>query len=202
VQAISDIITVPGQINVDFADVRAIMSGAGPALMGIGSGAGEHRAQQAAQSAVSNPLLETSIEGATRLLVTVTAGDDITLAEAHEAMSFIQNLAASEDANIIFGMVIDDRLDNEVRITVLASGFNLDSAVGRRVAQATISTQPERPQRAAGSATGVPRPAPPPQREPTPESRPTQPKLPDVRIEEDELDIPAFIREHKRSQEN
>ena len=138
VQAISDIITVPGQINVDFADVRSIMSNAGPALMGIGYGAGEHRAQQAAQSAVSNPLLETNIDGASRLLVTLTASDDLTLAEANEAMSYIQNLASNEDANIIFGTVVDDKLDGEVRITVLASGFDMADEVGQRVAEATL----------------------------------------------------------------
>ncbi|MDQ2986353.1 MAG: cell division protein FtsZ [Armatimonadota bacterium] len=138
VQAISDIITVPGQINVDFADVRSIMSNAGPALMGIGYGAGEHRAQQAAQSAVSNPLLETNIDGASRLLVTMTASDDLTLAEANEAMSYIQNLASNEDANIIFGTVIDERLQDEVRITVLASGFDMAAESGQRVAEATI----------------------------------------------------------------
>jgi cell division protein FtsZ len=143
VQAISDIITVPGQINVDFADVRTIMSGAGPALMGIGYGTGDHRAQQAAQSAVSNPLLETSIEGATRLLVNITASGDITLAEANEAMSFIQGLAATEDANIIFGTVVDEGIKGEVRITVLASGFSLETPIGRRVSAATVGNIPE-----------------------------------------------------------
>jgi cell division protein FtsZ len=142
VQAISDIITIPGQINVDFADVRTIMSGAGPALMGIGYGAGEHRAQQAAQSAVSNPLLETSIEGAKRLLVNITASGDITLAEANEAMSYIQGLAASDDTNIIFGTVMDDKLQGEVRITVLASGFDMGTEIGRHVAKATTGFVP------------------------------------------------------------
>lgn len=140
VQAISDIITVPGQINVDFADVRSIMSNAGPALMGIGYGAGEHRAQQAAQSAVSNPLLETNIDGASRLLVTLTAGTDLTLAEANEAMSYIQGLASNEDANIIFGTVIDESLKGDVRITVLASGFDMSDETGQRVAEATIGS--------------------------------------------------------------
>jgi cell division protein FtsZ len=137
VQAISDIITIPGVINVDFADVRSIMSNAGPALMGIGYGAGEHRAQQAAQSAVSNPLLETSIDGASRLLVTITAGDDLTIAEANEAMSFIQNLSSNENANIIFGTVVDDRMEGEVRITVLASGFGDEE--DQRPAETTIA---------------------------------------------------------------
>ena len=231
VQAISDIITVPGQINVDFADVRTIMSGAGPALMGIGFGTGEHRAQQAAQSAVSNPLLETSIEGATRILVNITASGDITLAEANEAMSFIQGLAASEDANIIFGTVMDDKLEGEVRITVLASGFAPSSTIGKRVAAATVSTTPplnraiiegaptaryvqkkEDQERhgvlpttlppGAGSATGVPRPAPTPQPQAQPRSEPPKefPEMP--ALGEDDLDIPAFIREYKKKEEN
>ncbi len=155
VQAISDIITVPGQINVDFADVRSIMSNAGPALMGIGFGAGEHRAQQAAQSAVSNPLLETNIDGASRLLVTMTAGNDLTLAEANEAMSYIQNLASNEDANIIFGTVIDEKLDGEVRITVLASGFDMAAETGQRVAEATLGT-PAPAAQPSRTNTGVP----------------------------------------------
>jgi cell division protein FtsZ len=138
VQAISDIITIPGVINVDFADVRSIMSNAGPALMGIGYGAGEHRAQQAAQSAVSNPLLETSIDGASRLLVTITAGDDLTIAEANEAMSFIQGLSSNENANIIFGTVVDDRMEGDVRITVLASGFGDDA--DQKPAETTIAS--------------------------------------------------------------
>jgi cell division protein FtsZ len=254
VQAISDIITVPGTINVDFADVRAIMSSSGPALMGIGYGAGEHRAQQAAQSAVSNPLLETTIEGATRLLVNITASDDITLSEANEAMTFIQSLTASEDANIIFGTVIDPNLTSEVRITVLASGFDQNSQAGRRAAQAVLGTprqepvtgvpvQPSRPAQqhptyghpapqptmpnkpvypdpnkgkaavepikspippppsqrdttlppGGASATGTPRPV-------TPEEREAAQPLSKAPIEEDELDIPTFIREYRRNQ--
>lgn len=157
VQAISDIITIPGQINVDFADVRSIMSGAGPALMGIGYGTGEHRAQQAAQSAVSNPLLETSIEGATRLLVNITASGDITLAEANEAMSYIQGLAAHDDANIIFGTVMDERLEGEVRITVLASGFNMATDLGKKVAEETTGVVPaSKPVEARRTDAGVP----------------------------------------------
>jgi cell division protein FtsZ len=152
VQAISDIITIPGVINVDFADVRSIMSNAGPALMGIGYGAGEHRAQQAAQSAVSNPLLETSIDGASRLLVTITAGDDLTIAEANEAMSFIQGLSSNENANIIFGTVVDDRMEGDVRITVLASGFGDDA--DQKPAETTIASTNGSPQ--SRTNTGVP----------------------------------------------
>jgi cell division protein FtsZ len=145
VQAISDIITVPGLINVDFADVKAIMTGSGPALMGIGSGTGEHRAQQAAQDALNNQLLETTLEGATRLLVNVSASQDLTLAEANEAMMFIQDMAAGDDANIIFGAVIDDSIDSEVRITVLASGFDAATSAGKRALQAAIGAGTTRP---------------------------------------------------------
>lgn len=124
VQGISDIITIPGQINVDFADVRAIMKDAGPALMGIGYGVGEHRALQAAQGATSSPLLEQTIHGAKGLLVNITSSDDLTLAETSEAMEYIQSLCDQQEVNIIFGTVVDSTLENTVRITVLATEFN------------------------------------------------------------------------------
>jgi len=123
VQGISDIITIPGMINVDFADVRAIMTGAGSALMGIGTATGDHRAVEAAQIAISSQLLETSIAGATRVLVNVTSGNDLTLAEFSEAAAQIQDLCDQRDANIIIGWVPDASLEGEVRITVLATGF-------------------------------------------------------------------------------
>lgn len=124
VQGISDIITVPGQINVDFADVKAVMQQAGPALMGIGYGVGEHRAIQAAQQATSSPLLEQTINGARGLLVNITSGEDLTLSEVSEAMDYIHDLCDHDEANIFFGTVTDSRLEGEVRITVLATGFN------------------------------------------------------------------------------
>ncbi len=139
VQGISDIITIPGQINVDFADVRAVMNDAGPALMGIGYGVGEHRALQAAQSATASPLLEQTIHGAKGLLVNITSGEDLTLAEATEAMDYIHSLCDSEDANIFFGTVVDPEMDGSVRITVIATGFNPYSVEGRKVADATYS---------------------------------------------------------------
>ena len=124
VQGISDLMTVPGLINVDFADVRTIMSGMGRALMGTGIGTGKKRAQEAAETAISSPLLEdVSIEGATGILINITGGPDLTLHEVNEASSLIQQ-AAHEDANIIFGSVIDPNLSEEVRITVIATGFN------------------------------------------------------------------------------
>jgi cell division protein FtsZ len=124
VQGISDLMTVPGLINVDFADVRTIMSGMGRALMGTGVGTGKRRATEAAETAISSPLLEdVSIEGATGILINITGGPDLTLHEVNEASSLIQH-AAHEDANIIFGSVIDPNLSEEVRITVIATGFN------------------------------------------------------------------------------
>src|SRR5688500_6366326 len=124
VQGISDLMTVPGLINVDFADVRTIMAGMGRALMGTGVGSGKKRASEAAETAISSPLLEdVSIDGATGILINITGGPDLTLHEVNEASSLIQQ-AAHEDANIIFGSVIDPNLSEEVRITVIATGFN------------------------------------------------------------------------------
>ena len=124
VQGISDLMTVPGLINVDFADVRTIMSGMGRALMGTGVGTGKRRATEAAETAISSPLLEdVSIDGATGILINITGGPDLTLHEVNEASSLIQQ-AAHEDANIIFGSVIDPNLSEEVRITVIATGFH------------------------------------------------------------------------------
>jgi cell division protein FtsZ len=124
VQGISDLMTVPGLINVDFADVRTIMSNMGRALMGTGVGEGKRRATEAAEMAISSPLLEAvSIEGATGILINITGGPDLTLHEVNEASTLIQN-AAHEDANIIFGSVIDPNLSDEVRITVIATGFD------------------------------------------------------------------------------
>jgi cell division protein FtsZ len=129
VQGISDIITVPGLINVDFADVKTIMEGMGMALMGTGSAVGENRAVEATQRAISSPLLEeASVEGAKGLLVNVTGGVDLTLFEVNEAMSIIHD-AADENANIIFGAVLDERLNSEMKITVIATGFE-KAAVG------------------------------------------------------------------------
>jgi len=123
VQGISDLILVPGLINLDFADVRTIMSGMGLALMGVGVGRGEHRAIDAAQKAIASPLLEeTSIEGARGLLINITGGGDLTLHEVNEAASTVAE-AAHEDANIIVGAVVDDALAEEIRVTVIATGF-------------------------------------------------------------------------------
>ena len=122
VQGITDLITEPGLVNLDFADVRTIMRDAGSALMGIGSASGENRAAEAARTAVSSPLLEASIEGATGILLNVTGGSDIGLFEVNEAAEVVTG-AADQNANVIFGAVIDDAVRDEVRVTVIATGF-------------------------------------------------------------------------------
>ena len=122
VQGITDLITVPGLVNLDFADVRTIMREAGSALMGIGTASGENRAAEAARAAVSSPLLETTIEGATGILLNITGGPDIGLFEVNEAAEVVTS-AADQNANVIFGAVIDEAMGDEVRVTVIATGF-------------------------------------------------------------------------------
>jgi cell division protein FtsZ len=125
VQGITDLITVPGLINLDFADVRTIIRNAGSALMGIGISSGEHRGVEAARAAISSPLLESSIEGATGILLNITGGPDLGLFEVNEAAEVIAS-AADPDANIIFGAVIDDGMGDQVRVTVIATGFDVN----------------------------------------------------------------------------
>jgi cell division protein FtsZ len=133
VQGISDLITVPGEINLDFADVKTIMSGMGMALMGTGIAEGERRAVEAAQRAISSPLLEdTSIHGARGVLINITGGEDMTLHEVSEAANIIQE-ASDPDANIIFGTVIDRGMQGRVKVTVIATGFNGDDVRADRV---------------------------------------------------------------------
>lgn len=228
VQGISDIITIPGQINVDFADVRAVMSNAGPALMGIGHGVGEGRALQAAQTATSSPLLEQTINGAKGLLVNITSGDDLTLTETGEAMEYIQSLCDESEVNIFFGTVVDPSMTGEVRITVLATGFDPTSQEGMRAAEAVrnasvpVSVTPQTTEPAPPVNTQPVQPETP--KESAPASNIYDPNrrktftLPPVNIagdkaasrsgnqessevyDETDLDIPAFIREHKKRQ--
>jgi cell division protein FtsZ len=174
VQGISDIITVPGLINVDFADVKAIMEGMGIALMGTGSATGDNRALEATQRAISSPLLEeASIEGAKGLLVNVSGGADLTLFEVNEAMSIIHD-SADPDANIIFGAVLDERLTNEMKITVIATGF--DKAVAAvEPSRAFAASQPVSEGRVTGPigipGSGAPDP-----------------------LRREDINVPAFIR--------
>jgi len=138
VGGIAEIITIPGLINVDFADVKTIMKSAGTALLGIGTGVGENRAQMAARAAISSPLLDLSIEGATGVLFNVTGGPDLTMFEVDEAARIISS-SADTDANIIFGAVIKDELADQVRITVVATGFDETRA---RIAQISHPSPP------------------------------------------------------------
>jgi cell division protein FtsZ len=174
VQGISDLIIVPGLINLDFADVKTIMAGMGLALMGAGRASGENRALEATQQAISSPLLEeATIEGAKGVLINITGGSDLTLYEVNEASSIIRE-AADDDANIIFGAVIDETLRDEMKITVIATGFDKEIAdIGTPTHTTAATAAPSR--YAAPAATDVaPRGA-----------TPTRP---------DDLDVPTFIR--------
>jgi cell division protein FtsZ len=173
VQGISDIITVPGLINVDFADVKAVMQTAGSALMGVGRATGEGRAVEAAKNAINSPLLETTIDGASGVIFSVTGGPDLTLHEVQEAANVIYE-AVSDDANIIFGAVLDDRLHGEVLITVIATGFDMVAQSQQRSPRTATTASPSSP--AAPS-----RPAP-----QTSEIR---------KIASDILDIPEFLKQ-------
>ncbi len=164
VQGITDLITTPGLINLDFADVKSVMSGAGSALMGIGSSRGEDRAVAAAEMAISSPLLEASIDGAHGVLLSIQGGSDLGLFEINEAAQLVSNSAAV-DANIIFGAVIDDALGDEVRVTVIAAGFDENqmgrtAPAGRNAAAlspgtaASSNVPPPRASAAASAASG------------------------------------------------
>jgi len=165
VQGITDLITEPGLVNLDFADVRTIMRDAGSALMGIGRASGENRAAEAARTAVSSPLLEASIEGATGILLNITGGPDIGLFEVNEAAEVVTG-AADQNANVIFGAVIDDSLGDEVQVTVIATGFG---GQGRRRRHREAEREPPIPAAAA----------------------PTE----GFDVSHDVLDVPSFLRD-------
>lgn len=193
VQGISDIITMPGIINVDFADVRTVMKGAGVALMGIGRGVGEQRARVAAQAAANSPLLETSIGGAQRLLVNITAGPDFSLGEAHDAMEYLIQFADAEEAEIFMGHVLRDTAEGEVTITLLAAGMD---PTAPRHQDREVFRQPEaQPQAQTTPVFRVPEPEP----EPEPEPVNSNPRIPTpIQIDDPvELDIPSFLRRQK-----
>jgi cell division protein FtsZ len=158
VQGITDLITTPGLINLDFADVKSVMSGAGSALMGIGSARGEGRAVQAAQKAINSPLLEASMEGAHGVLLSIAGGSDLGLFEINESASLVQE-AAHPDANIIFGTVIDDSLGDEVRVTVIAAGFDSGGPTHKKLEPQALQS-PARATTASGQAGQVAQPAP------------------------------------------
>jgi cell division protein FtsZ len=172
VQGITDLITVPGLINLDFADVKAIMKDAGSALMGIGVASGENRATEAAKAAISSPLLESSVEGATGILLNITGGPDLGLFEVNEAAEVISS-AADANSNIIFGAVIDDTIKDEVKVTVIATGFDKQvkaPRVSRTVTDIESTKIIESPGRESEESL-------------------------EFEIDEDVLDIPTFLRE-------
>lgn len=145
VQGITDLITTPGLINVDFADVKTVMTDAGSAVMGIGASTGENRASQAADKAISSPLLETSMEGARGVLLSISGPEDMTLHEISTAASIIADHCDS-DANIIFGAVVDDSLGSEMKVTVIAAGFDRDRRAISRPAYSEFSTRKPEPE--------------------------------------------------------
>jgi len=169
VQGITDLITIPGLINLDFADVRTIMSDAGSALMGIGQAGGENRAIEAAKAAISSPLLEESVDGATGILLNITGGHDIGLFELNEAAEIVQ-AAADPDANIIFGSVIDDQIGDEVRVTVIATGFDHGRARPRTAREETRDSAMRR-------------------------DRSPRVERSSLEISDDDIDIPPFLRD-------
>ena len=177
VQAISDIITVPGLINVDFADVKAIMQTAGSALMGVGKATGEGRAIEAARNAINSPLLETTIDGASGVIFTVTGGPDLTLHEVQEAANVVY-ASVSEEANIIFGAIIDERVHGEVLITVIATGFDMAAQDATHKPIRQQAAQPKRETKETATAAAVT------------ETNKSEFK----KLASDILDIPEFLR--------
>ncbi len=195
VQGISDLITIPGLINVDFADVRSIMDSAGSALMGIGQGAGDNRAVDAAKAAIDSPLLELSIEGAKGILFTVTGGPDLGMYEVNEAARIITS-SADPNARVIFGSVIDESMKDQVKITVIATGFGGKQKTIKKITPIEFDVVKEREEmRPSFSSTKIkPTPAEStPQPTFTPKPKPFEEKETQKAKEED-LEIPAFIR--------
>jgi len=192
VQGISEIITVPGLINRDFADVKAIMENAGSALLGIGTGVGENRAQTAVRSAISSPLLDVSIEGARGVLFQVTGGPDLTMSEVDEAAKIISQ-AVDADANIIFGATVDESMIDQVRVTVIATGFDETRLKLERMVSRPVTRLPE------GLISTISPPKPEVRREEKEEKEEEIKKVEVVPPEEfeSELDIPAFLRQGK-----
>src|ERR1700739_4135868 len=173
VQGITDLITIPGLINLDFADVRTIMHEAGTALMGIGTAGGESRAAEAAKVAISSPLLEESVEGATGILLNITGGHGLGLFEVNEAAEIVQS-AADANSNIIFGAVIDEGMGDEVRVTVIATGFDHSApSRGRTTSEPSRSQRPGRDR----------------------EVRMDDRQRSSLEIRDDEIDIPSFLKD-------
>jgi len=186
VQGITDLITTPGLINLDFADVKSVMDGAGSALMGIGSARGEARATRAAELAISSPLLEASIEGAHGVLLSIAGGSDLGLFEISEAASLVAKFA-HPDANIIFGTVIDDSLGDEVRVTVIAAGF--EGGAPKRLSVPVISTQGLN-----GQADPIPANDPIQVAIANPDEKPRRRITFEELVAQDDIDVPDFMK--------
>ena len=186
VQGITDLITTPGLINLDFADVKSVMDGAGSALMGIGSARGEARATRAAELAISSPLLEASIEGAHGVLLSIAGGSDLGLFEISEAANMVSK-CAHPDANIIFGTVIDDSLGDEVRVTVIAAGF--EGGAPKRLSVPVISTAGLN-----GQANPIPANDPIQVAIADPEDKPRRRITFEELVAQDDLDVPDFMK--------
>ena len=193
VSGITDLITTPGLINLDFADVRSVMSGAGTALMGIGAARGENRAAIAAQNAIASPLLEADIQGAKGVLLSIAGGSDLGLFEINEAARLVQNVASAE-ANIIFGAVIDDTLGDEVKVTVIAAGFAEKDLMNKRPAPAVIDrSEPEIPSFVTKNSEDTgPQPVVGSTFNATTASTPRRVVFDDM--ESDDLDVPDFLK--------
>ncbi len=185
VQGITDLITIPGLINLDFADVRTIMHDAGTALMGVGTAGGENRAIEAAKVAISSPLLEESVEGATGILLNMTGGRDLGLFEVNEAAEIVAS-AADANSNIIFGAVIDEEMSDEVRVTVIATGFDHGRGSSRRNAPRERERERDRDhdREAARSAPRRDR-----------DVTLDEGQRSSLEISDEEIDIPSFLRE-------
>jgi cell division protein FtsZ len=172
VQGISDLITVPGEINLDYADIKTVMQDAGTALMGIGLGQGERRAADAATEAISSPLLENSIVGARKLLINVTAGDDLAIGEVEEVVRIVREAVDVDEANVFWGLVFNPLMENEIRVTVVATGFDKPANNAPQVNSFGLAS-------AAPSAYNGGQPA----------GRPSAPK-----VDEIDIDVPSFLR--------
>ncbi len=196
IQGISELITIPGLINLDFADVRTIMSGGGAALMAVGVGEGEERAQVAAEQAINSRLLDVSIDGAKGILFNVTGGPDLSLYEVNQAAAIIRE-TAHPDANIIFGAVIDENMGSSIRITVIATGFERDQQVRRQRLHQQMSRRPatrresSQPVARRESSQPLPPPTQSPRRQ---EQEVGAGSSRSSRFSPNDLDIPAFLR--------
>ncbi|WP_110929336.1 cell division protein FtsZ [Bacillus massiliglaciei] len=194
VQGISDLIATPGLINLDFADVKSIMSNKGSALMGIGISSGENRATEAAKKAISSPLLETSIDGAQGVLMNITGGTNLSLFEVQEAADIVAT-ASDQDVNMIFGSVINENLKDEIVVTVIATGFNeIESQVSRQNSRPSFGSQPSRQQQSQPVQQNAPKRE--QRREEATEQQ--QPVRNSNNHAEDALDIPTFLRNRNR----